>query len=363
MSVPHTHRPHPPRRRAPRRLGPALLAAVALLSGAPAQAAADTPDGPGWTAEPATGRAGAAVRPYFYLSGAPGTVLEDSLALANPTDREHTVTLRGADAYNTADGSLAVRPAAGPAPGPGPATAPGPGPGPGCWISFGRSATVRLPAHTRAVVPFTVTLPAAAAPGDHPAAVVATEAGHDAGVRVHLRVSGPTVAALTVEDAAVRGRGGATVIAYTLVNRGNVALAPTLAVRADGLFGAVPGRGPHALPVELLPGQRVELTEPWPGAPAFDRVRLTLTATAPGAARATGSASAWCLPRSPIGLLGLGLLVLGGVAGAALVLVRTRRSQHPCEEQEQERERDQEREPAPGCRQRTEQGQLTGASR
>ncbi|THA55967.1 hypothetical protein [Streptomyces sp. A1136] len=358
MPVPHAPRPHPPRRRAPGRLGPALLAAVALPCGAPAQAAADSPDGPGWTAEPATGRAGAAVRPYFYLSGAPGAVLEDSLALANPTDREHTVTLRGADAYNTADGSPAVRPPAGPGLGPAPGT------GPGSWIDFGRSATVRLPAHTRAVVPFTVTLPAASTPGDHPAAVVATEAGHEAGVRVHLRVSGPTVAALTVEDVAVRGRGGAAVIAYTLVNRGNVALAPTLAVRADGLFGEVAGRGAHALPVELLPGQRVELTEPWPGAPAFDRVRLTLTATAPGAARAMGTApAAWCLPRSPMGLLGLGLLVLGGLGGAALFLVRTRRPQDPHEEQEQEQERERGRGHAPGGRQRTERDELTGASR
>ncbi|MGW7193184.1 COG1470 family protein, partial [Streptomyces sp. NPDC054838] len=280
-------------------------------------------EGTGWTAEPAAGRAGAAVRPYFYLAGAPGAVLEDGLALVNPTDREHTVTLRGADAYNTADGAFAVRPPERPGPGAGPAT--GPGTGPGSWISFGRGATVRLPARTRAVVPFTVTLPPASAPGDHPAAIVAAEAGHETGVRVHLRVSGPAVAALTVEDVAVRGRGGAAVIAYTLVNRGNVALAPTLAVRADGGFGKAPGRAPHALPVELLPGQRVGLTEPWPGAPAFDRVHLTLTVAAPGAPRATATASAWCVPASLAGWAGPGLLALGATTAAALLLVRTRR--------------------------------------
>ncbi|MFF1561613.1 hypothetical protein [Streptomyces sp. NPDC058279] len=360
MPVLPTRTPHPPRRRAPRRLGPALLTAAALLTGVPAQAAvADTSGEPGWTAEPAAGRAGAAVRPYFYLAGAAGTVLEDSLALANPTDREHTVTLRGVDGPHTADGSFAVRPPAGPGPGSGSGAGPRPGSGtgPGSWISFGRSATVRLPARTRAVVPFTVTLPPASAPGDHPAAVVAGEAGHEVAVRVHLRVSGPTVAALTVEDIAVRDAGGTTVIAYTLVNRGNVALAPTLAVRADGGFGAAPGRAPHALPVELPPGQRVELTEPWPGAPAFDRVRLTLTATAPGAPRATGTTAVWCLPRSLGGRLGLGLVALGGTTAAALLLVRIRRTRSRRRAPDRYDEHPPEHQPHPHRR------QLTGAPR
>lgn len=146
------------------------------------------------------------------------------------------------------------------------------------------------------MVPFTVTVPPASPPGDHPAAVVATEAGREVGVRVHLRVGGPALAALTVEDVAVRGRGAGRVVSYTLVNRGNVTLAPRLAIRAEGRFGEVAGRAPRAVPVELLPGRRVTLTEPWPGAPVLDRVELILTVTAPGGARATAAASVWCLP-------------------------------------------------------------------
>ncbi|GHB83439.1 hypothetical protein GCM10010347_62980 [Streptomyces cirratus] len=344
---------HTPLLHTPRRLGLALLTAAALL-GAPAALpaqAAGAADGPGWTAEPAAGRAGAAARPYFYLAGSPGTVLDDSLALANPTDQEHTVTLRGADAYNTADGSFAVRPPARPG------TDGNPGAGPGSWISFGRGATVRLPARTRAVVPFTVTLPPGSPPGDHPAALVAAEAGHEVAVRVHLRVSGPAVAALTVEDVAVRGGAGAEVITYTLVNRGNVTLAPTLAVRADGRFGEAPGRAPHALPVELLPGRRVALAEPWPGAPEFDRVHLTLTVTAPGAPRATAAASVWCLPRSPAARTGLGLLALGATTAAALLLVRARRARRA--RKAPDRHEDHVREPHSPATGR----QLTGASR
>ncbi|WP_412077813.1 hypothetical protein ACLF6K_26465 [Streptomyces xanthophaeus] len=295
--------------------------AVAAHAASAAAAQAATADEPGWTAEPAAGTAATrpgGARPYFYLAGTPGTVLEDRLALANTTDQERTVTLRGADAYNTADGALAVRPAAPPA-----GTA-GAAAGAGSWISFGTGTTVKIPPRTRAVVPFTVTVPPAAPPGDHPAAVVATEAGREAGVRVHLRVSGPALAALTVEDVAVRGRGSAAEVAYTLVNRGNVALAPELEIRAKGRLGEVPGRAARALPLELLPGQRVELTEPWPGAPVLDRVDLTLTVTAPGGARATAAASAWFVPWRIALWTGAGLLLLGGTTAAALLLVRRR---------------------------------------
>ncbi|MBT2447544.1 hypothetical protein J7F03_10735 [Streptomyces sp. ISL-43] len=300
------------------RLGALLLAAAAaaLLHGAAASPAAA--DEPGWTAEPVAGGAPAAApkpgaRPYFYLAGTSGTVLEDRLALDNTSDQEHTVTLRGADAYNTAGGAFAVRSAK-------------ESTGAGLWISFGSGTTVKVPAHTRAVVPFTVTVPPGSPPGDHPAAVVATEAGREVGVRVHLRVGGPALAALTVEDVSVHGKGASARVAYTLVNRGNVALAPELSIRAEGTFGEVAGRGARTLPVEVLPGQRVELSEPWPGAPVFDRVALTLTVTAPGGARATGSASAWFVPWGIAGRTGLGLVGLGGTAGAALLLVRKRRT-------------------------------------
>ncbi|MEU7553801.1 hypothetical protein AB0B01_15895 [Streptomyces sp. NPDC044571] len=307
-----------------------LLTAVAAAPAGPAAA-----DEPGWTAAPAAGTTGAA-RPYFYLAGAAGTVLEDRVALSNTTDHELTLTLRGADAYNEADGALAVRPT-------------GQSTGAGSWISFGAATTVRIPPGTRAVVPFTVTLPPASPPGDHPAAVVVTEAGREAGVRVHLRVGGPTLAALTVEGVSVRGRGAGAQVAYTLVNRGNVVLAPQLSIRAEGLFGEVPGRSARAVPVELLPGRRVRLTEPWPGAPVLDGVDLTLTVTAPGAAPATATASAWFAPWGIAARAGAGLLALAGLALAALLLVRRRRTRR-------------EQPVAPAREERTPEHELTGAT-
>ncbi|MEV6649419.1 hypothetical protein [Streptomyces sp. NPDC051219] len=274
----------------------AVLAAAALLCVlAPGPAFAARGD-PAWTAEPAAGagaRPGGDGRPYFYLEGAPGTVLEDKLALTNPSDRARTVRLRGA----------------------------------GGWIAFAADE-VRIPPRTRADVPFTVTVPPGAVPGDRPGAVVATADGREAGVRVHLRISGPTLSALTVEDVTVTGRGGAITIRYALVNRGNTTLSPSLAVRAEGLFGEVLRRKARALPVELQPGQRVALTEGWPDAPALDAVGVRLTVTAGGGARGEAAASAGFVPWPQVLWTGTGVLLLGAT-GFVLRAVRRRRKTPP----------------------------------
>ncbi|WP_052411100.1 hypothetical protein [Streptomyces sp. NRRL S-118] len=209
------------------------------------------------TAVPATPAAGAGTAPggirppYFYLEGPPGTVLEDTLSLTNPGHRPLTLPLR--------------------------ATAP--------WVTFAANP-VTVPPRTRAEVPFSVTVPADAPPGDHAGALLAGEA---VTVPVRVRVGGPRLAALTVED--VRVTGGA--VRYALVNRGNTVLAPRLAVRAEGLFGETLRRAERPLPLRLRPGQRAELSEPWPDGdrPPLDRVTIRLSATAGGGARAEAAAT------------------------------------------------------------------------
>jgi hypothetical protein len=284
----------------------ALILASSLLftllaTTTPAAAVSATASGPQWTLAPAAGggtRAGDDGRPYFYLEGDPGTVLQDTLSLTNPGTKPVTVRLRAAQGYNTAAGSFAVRPSA------------------DSWITP-LVASEKVPPRTRAEIPFSVTVPAGAAPGDHPAAIVAASDGREVGVRIQLRVSGPTLSALTVENVRVDKPAG--LIRYTLVNRGNTTLTPRLAVRAEGVLGRVLNRPARALPLELLPAQRVALTEKWPDAPLVDSVDVHLTATADGASPARGDASAtfvpWGLPA------GAGLLV----AAVAWLFVRRRR--------------------------------------
>ncbi|MFH8490446.1 hypothetical protein [Streptomyces longisporoflavus] len=282
-----------------------VLAVALLVTVAAAAAPVYADDSGAWSVAPSAGggtRPAKDGRPYFYVEGTPGSVLEDTVTITNPGPKPRTVELSGADADNTRGGAFSLergRPT-----------------DTGSWITFARR-TVKVPPRTRAEVPFSVSIPEGAVPGDHPGAIVAREGGRDAGVRVHLRVSGPTLSALTVERVrAERGR-----ISYDVVNRGNTVLTPRVEVHAEGLFGPLLDRAPRKLPVELLPGRRITLTEPWTGAPALDSVDVTLTVTASGGARAEGTASARFVPWGAVAGAGAGVL---GLAAAGVWFVRRR---------------------------------------
>ncbi|MER7107802.1 hypothetical protein [Streptomyces sp. NPDC000229] len=249
----------------------AALVAV-MVPSTPATAGAGPPEARPSESRPQESRPPES-RPYIYLEGPPGTVLEDTLSLTNPGTRPLTLRLR--------------------------ATAP--------WVTFAANP-VTVPPRTRADVPFSVTVPADAPPGDHAGALLA---GDDTTVPVRLRVGGPRLAALTVED--VRITDGT--IRYALVNRGNTVLSPRLAVRAEGLFGEVLRRAERPLRLEVRPGRRVELTEPWPGRdrPALDRVTVRLDATAGDGARA-GAEATRTFGTGWAGIPGLAVVVAGTAA-------------------------------------------------
>lgn len=248
----------------------ALLLTLPLL---PAAAPAE-----GWSAAPSGGG-----RPSFYAEGAPGAVLEDTLSVTNRGTRPLTVRLHATDLP----------------------------------VTLAETA-LRIPARTRAEVPFTVTVPPDAAPGDRSGAIVVRDAGgREATVRLLLRVGGPELSALTVEQVEVR----ADRITYELVNRGTMPLVPRLAVRADGVLGTVLDRAPRTLPVRLPPGHRLRLDEPWPDRPALDTVTVRLTVTAPGGAHATARTSARFVPWDAAAGTAAGALLVAAVP----VAVRRRR--------------------------------------
>ncbi|MFF1545475.1 hypothetical protein [Streptomyces sp. NPDC058291] len=251
-----------------------LLSLPLLLAGAPAAGPA------GWSASPSGGG-----RPSFYAEGTPGTALRDAVAVTNRGTGPLSVRLRVTGA--------------------------------GLRAAFAEPV-LDISARTRAEVPFTVTVPVDARPGDRGGRIVVRDsAGRESDVRLLVRVVGPRLAALTVEHVAVRGDR----ITYELVNRGTTVLVPRLAVHADGVLGAVLDRAPRDLPVRLPPGSRLALHEPWPDRPALDAVTVRLTVTAPGAARATGRASARFVPRVAVAATAAGALS----AAAAAVFVRRRR--------------------------------------
>ncbi|MDC0767934.1 hypothetical protein [Streptomyces sp. HD] len=247
-----------------------------LLAAAPTAAATET-----WSVTPSGGG-----RPSFYTEGEPGTVQRDTVSVTNRGAGPVTVRLTGT----------------------------------GVPIAFAASR-VRIPARTRAEVPFTVTVPTGTSPGDRSAEIVARDTGGRARtVPLRLRVTGPQLSALTVEHVAIRADG----ITYELVNRGTTPLTPSLAVRADGVLGRLLDRTPRTLPVGLPPGSRTRLTEPWPDRPALDVVDVRLTVTAAGGASDTAEASARFVPWGAV----------AGVAGCvaavgAFFAVRHRRRRRP----------------------------------
>ncbi|GHF63871.1 hypothetical protein GCM10010218_51610 [Streptomyces mashuensis] len=253
-------------------MAPAAVLALAAASLAP------------WTAGPAPG---ADERGAVYVEGAPGSVLADRLALVNRSDRPVTLALRGT----------------------------------GPWISLA-AGRVGVPPRTRAEVPLTVTVPPGTPPGDHPAAVLVEGAGRQARVPVAVRVTGPAVSAPAVERVRVTGTGRAAVVHYRVVNRGTTSLAPRPVLRAEGLFGEVlrtrPGSG---APAALPPGGAVDLSEPWPGAPRLDRVRVTVTVTSADGTRASATGT-----YAPLPWLGPTLAGAGVLAGAAALTLRRRRA-------------------------------------
>ncbi|MER5542911.1 DUF916 domain-containing protein [Streptomyces sp. NPDC002589] len=302
-----------------------LLGLFPGLTAAPAHAA----DNGGWSVYPVASKV--AARPYFYLSADPGQTLTDQVAVQNRTGGPLTFRLYAADAYNTArDGGFAVR------------TLNERMSGVGAWAKPA-SPRISVPAHRTVTVPFTLHVPEGAEPGDHPGAIVALDEHVDpgsgrlalgvrraVGARVYLRVGGPTLPALSVGQVHIShhqplipglGAGTATV-SYTLHNTGNVTLDPKVELRVRGLFGrTLLDRELTRVPSELLPGQRVRLTETWRGAPQLDRGEVTLTASAPGT-RQSASAAFLALPWLVVALV----CVAGVAAGALLVRARRRRA-------------------------------------
>ncbi|MFI1101713.1 DUF916 domain-containing protein [Streptomyces melanogenes] len=269
-----------------------LLAAVAVLGLLAAFAALPAPaaraaDNGRWSVFPVhQGAPDAPARAYFRMTADRGATVRDKVTVKNLDARTTTFQLYGTDGYNTPrDGGFAVR-------NKGERMT-----GVGAWTHLDRTE-VTVPGGGEVTVPFTLTVPKGAEPGDHPGAIVAldTHLGRAdgngvavqqaVGARVYLKVNGARVQGLRIDDVRFRytaplvpGAKRAATISYALVNSGNVMLSPQVTLRAKGVFGHTafepPGR---RLPAELLPGQRVEVTQKWVGPPLVDWGNVEVTA-------------------------------------------------------------------------------------
>ncbi|WP_433125306.1 WxL protein peptidoglycan domain-containing protein [Micromonospora sp. CA-240977] len=322
-----------------------LLAAIAIATGIALLAAAPpTPTPPAPSAPPAvtwgvapSSAKGPNGRPAFTYKLDPGATLTDYVAVTNHSARPLTLNLYASDAVTTAQGGFDLL-----AGGQKSTDA-------GAWVRF-TGATVTIPSTSRLDIPFTLTVPSNATPGDHAGGIVASLAAttadtqgnqvavdHRVGARIYLRVTGELRPALTVEDLRVRHTGslnplaGGTLTAtFTVRNTGNVRLTgqPTLA--ASGPFGLGRRSTDGEALTEILPGGELTTTVRMTGVPPLFRLTASAAVTPaavgdqaldPQPPSGTARTAVWAVPWPQTGLL-----VLLALVGWALIAARRRQT-------------------------------------
>jgi hypothetical protein len=240
------------------------LVAVGLSVGAADPAGAV--DNGEWAVVP-TSEGGITSRSSFVFDLDPGARLEDSVTIENLTEETIRFRLYAADAFNPDTGGVAVA---------GPETAPS---GAASWITLATNE-LELPGRTRAQVPFSVTIPVDATPGDHAAGIAALdidaeEREQEGDVRVDVqnavaaplfvRVNGDLRPSVVVSGISVdRGSsmpGGdrGTDVTVTVTNDGNVRVSPQVVVSVGGLGASGVPTAPVMLN-NLLPGSSRTVT-------------------------------------------------------------------------------------------------------
>lgn len=341
-----------------------LFAAVALLSALgtlpaaaleptapspsvadPAAPAAPTDDAPlpgtTWTVEPATAD-GPDGRVSHRIDAEPGQTVADHVAVTNYSPHPATFELYASDGLVTADGQFDLLPSG---------TTPVDS---GAWVSVGEGGVpatggstpmrVEVAPEATVTVPFTLTVPADATPGDHPAGIVAAlvpaageqQVSFDArvGVRLHLRVAGDVLPTLAVTDVQAGYSPswnpfapGSVEVEYTVTNEGNVRLGAGITADAAGPFGWGSTSGEGVAQRELLPRQSVTSTVVLDGAWPLGRVSgdVTVVPVVVGddvveveVPTVAAGWSAWALPWAQLALLALAV-------AAVLLVRRTRR--------------------------------------
>jgi hypothetical protein len=330
---------------APAAAAPAGLVAPAAADPAPADpaagAAADPAADPAaastqvtWGVRPADTVHGAA-RPNFAYTLPPGGTLSDALVVTNKGDAPLALDVYAADGFLTPDGTLDVLEAGEES------TALG------AWVRVDTPEIVLEPG-AAAEVPFTLTVPDDAQPGDYAAGIVSSLLVENAagvsvdrrlGSRVHLRVAGDLAPALAVSGVRVDYDAGgnpvapgAATVTFTVTNTGNARVAPTEQVQVAGLLGLGRARAAAVDVPELIPGASVQRSVRVDGVWPLVRTTATIAlggevVALPGAAAdeaapavpgvvATGTA--WAVPWALIGALALvvALVALRVLAGS-----------------------------------------------
>jgi hypothetical protein len=326
----------------------ALVAALALPGLSASTAAAEpipgvavpaaTSDAASWSVGPADGPLGTG-RPFFEYTLDPGATVEDAFTVRNDGATPLSLRVYAADAFTTREGTIDLLPASEQSV------------DSGTWVDLGATDVHLEPGET-AVVPFTLSVPTDARPGDHPAGIVTSLLSDDAdaqvqvdrrlGSRLYVRVAGELSPSVDVSEPTVSFDGawnplalGRIDVSYTLTNTGDTRVTAVAASSAHGPFGvAALSTGAEQLP-EILPGSSVEVRQSLDGVAALawlgGAVNVIPTSVGVGAAQLDAVVAPYSIAAVPIATL----LILAGALvialGIVLLVRRARRSRAPLE--------------------------------
>ncbi|MEE6263811.1 WxL protein peptidoglycan domain-containing protein [Plantactinospora sonchi] len=306
-------------------------AAAASLGVGPAHAA----DGDvAWTVRTASNSYGASRSSYSYAVN-PGGTIDDAMMVANRGPVPLNLAVYAADGFTTDAGQLDLF------------TKDRKSVAVGAWVQADQ-ATVTIQPGKTAKVPFRISVPANATPGDHVGGILTSLTQPDQaeginvdrrlGIRIKLRVGGELAPHLAVENLHVSyagtanpfGKGDATVT-YTIHNTGNTTLSSKQTVSVSGPFGWLrTGAGEVPAAPDLLPGESWPVTVPVHGVAPGVRLAATATLT-PLLTDASGSVSPLPVVRStthgwavPWTLVLLVVVLVAVIVGAVVLRRRNR---------------------------------------
>ncbi|WP_166784203.1 WxL protein peptidoglycan domain-containing protein [Cryobacterium gelidum] len=225
-------------------------------------------------------------RSRFSYQVEPGQTLQDEYLVQNTGTTVQTVTVYATDAFNAEDGSFALLE--------GGAVAVDAG----HWITFDNgtnSMQVALDPGSQRVLPFTMTTPIDASPGDHSGGMIVSalspagqvSVDRRVGIRLYVRVKGLLQPGLTISSIessyqpSINPFAGETTMKMSLSNTGNVSLSADTVAQVRGFFGIpLSGLVDQQIP-EMLPGTSrvVTIVVPGVGPWVYLNPRVSLAAT------------------------------------------------------------------------------------
>lgn len=302
------------------------VSAASAVSAVSAVSAAE--GGVAWTVQTADNAQGSG-RANFTYDVAPGDVLSDAMIVVNTGTEPLPLAVYAADAFTASSGEIDVL------------VDGTPSRGAGTWVAVASPPLTLAPGQS-AEVPFTITVPADARPGDHAAGIVTSLSSTDAsttlsvdrrlGTRINLRVAGELAPAAAVAAVSARYEAswnpfasGRLVVQYAVENTGNTRLTGVETIETAGFGG---GRSAPTRISEIIPGSTIEVERE---IPAFSlgwitgSLSLVPEGVGLGAATLAPVTSDFSVAAVPWSLYVLLLALLGGVLAAVLLVLRARR--------------------------------------